>query len=106
MLSALCARRDYQIQNRLVICFRALVLHTRGGPSGALLRPLPQDVPLLSAAPQLSIAGAAPAHRPQLACRRHLVALQEPGRSGGKREQGLTHRWPPSARRRCGPIGT
>ncbi len=69
------------------------------GRSDALLRPLPQDVPLLSAAPRVpTTSAAAPAHRPQPACRRHLAASQESGCGGGKREHGFGHRWPPPLR--------
>ncbi len=61
------------------------------GPSDALLRPLPQDVPLLSTASWVLIAVAAPVKRPPLACRRHLAAPQEPGRDGESVGDGVSH---------------
>ncbi len=65
------------------------------GPSNALLRPLPRDVPLLSAAPRVLIAVTAPVQRPPLTCRRHLAAPQEPGRGGEGVGEKVSHRWAP-----------
>ncbi len=52
------------------------------GPSDALLRPLPRDVPLLSTASRVSIAVPAPVQRQPLTCRFHLAAPQEPAAAG------------------------